>query len=681
MFGKAAWAWSASPDTGQQEGAVRQRAVPASQAPAGKQGACNRPVSLFPFMSAFFSPRRAAVPRRLCLSALALASAGTWAQTAAEPVVVTGSRVPTALQFIAADVVLIDEDRIRASTADSVEDLLRREAGLQLSRNGGPGQNASLFIRGAGGSSTVVLVNGVRIGSATLGLVELESLSLAQIERIEVLRGPGSSLYGADAMGGVVQIFTRRGEGQPRVAAHVAAGGYGASEGSASVSGAQGGLDYALSLSREANDGVSSVRPGDLFGNYNPDKDGYVRKGAQVDLGYEVAAGQRIGLSAGVRRLDSQFDSTDFSGGGRDSGQDFRNRLKGSDLAIHHSGRWDGGWTTQLQYAANDDDLRSGGTTTERFRTRRGQFTAQATWAADADHSLTMAYEHLVEKAESSSYGESQVKRDNDAMVLAYSGRFGPARLQADLRHDDSSDYGGTTTGRLGGSVEIAPGWRVRALAGTTFRAPSFNDLYFPGYGVDPGDGGIAPERGRSVELGLSWKGEEGDAALTVYRNKLRDLIGYESVAGNCPVPEEYPFGCAANIGRARLQGATLSGGYRWGDLSLRGSVDLLDAIDEDTGARLARRAAHQETLSADYTLGDWRLGAAVLRVGQRPDAGAQLAGYTTLDLKATWRFDTRWQLEARLLNATDRDYQPARDYQPLGRQAWIGLRYDGLGF
>jgi vitamin B12 transporter len=158
----------------------------------------------------------------------------------------------------------------------------------------------------------------------------------------------------------------------------------------------------------------------------------------------------------------------------------------------------------------------------------------------------------------------------------------------------------------------------------------------------------------------------------------MRDLIAYESDRSFCPAGTAYDYGCARNVNRARLTGLTLSGEHRWGDLSLSGTVDFLDAMDVATDTRLTRRAAHQESLAGDYRLGDWTVGAALLRVGARPDGGKVLDAYTTLDLKAHWRFAPQWRLEARLLNATDRDVEPARDYQGLGRQGWLGVRFDG---
>jgi vitamin B12 transporter len=216
----------------------------------------------------------------------------------------------------------------------------------------------------------------------------------------------------------------------------------------------------------------------------------------------------------------------------------------------------------------------------------------------------------------------------------------------------------------------------VRALAGTTFRAPSFNDLYYPGYGVAT----VQPERGRSIEAGLQWHQADSQASATVYRNLVSQLIGYQADRSQCPAAPAFDFGCAGNTGSARLLGATFNGQTRVGAWTLRATLDLLDATDEATGERLARRARHQETLAADWRGGPWSLGGTVVGVGDRPDGGKTLGAYATLDLQARWQLAPKWQLEARLLNVFDRDVEPVRDYRGLGRQAWIGVRYERAG-
>ena len=631
-------------------------------------------------MSSSLSAPRAprAVISPLCLCLLAAFASSASAQTTLQPIVVSGSREPQPLDRVTADVVVIDAERIRTSTADSLEDLLRREAGMQVARNGGPGKSSGTFIRGASTNSVVVLIDGVRIGSATLGQAAFEGISLAQIDHVEVLRGPGSSLYGADAVGGVVQIFTQRGEGPPSISANAAVGSYRSYEAGVGVSGAQQGFDYTVSLARDSSRGISTLKPGDQFGNYNPDDDGYKRDSALFKLGYTPVAGHRVGLSWNQSRLNSQYDASEYLASNNfnpDPTPDFRGKLKNDLVALDYRGVITPAWTTSAQLAHNDDDLLSGGTEKSRYRTQRDQLTWQNAWTPVVGQQFVFAFEHLTEKAHGDAYVED-VKRNNNALVLGYTGEFGAHVLQADVRQDDNSVYGTNTTGRLGWSIEIAKNLRVRALAGNTFRAPSFNDLYYPGYGVQS----VTAERGRSVELGLTWRDAGSELAATIYENRVRDLIAYEPDRANCPLNPAYDFGCARNIGNARMQGATLSGSHRFGNLRIAAMIDVLDAQDLDAKKRLPRRAAHQESLSADYDTGPYSFGAALLAVGARPDGNTRLGSYETLDLRARWRFAPQWQLEAKLLNATGRQIEPVRDYQSLGRQAWIGVRFDAKG-
>ncbi len=606
-------------------------------------------------------------------SIFSLTSVAT-AQALLDSVEVVGTREPAVLSRSAADIVVIDAPRIRASRADSVEDLIRREAGMQLARNGGPGQNVGFFIRGASTNSTVVLIDGVRVGSATLGQAEFESLGLAQIERIEVLRGPASSLYGADAVGGVVLIFTRRGEGPVRVNGAAALGGYRAREASVGVDGSGAGVDYAASLSRESSRGVSALSPGDALGAFNPDRDGYQRNAGSVRLGYTPAAGHRIGLSALQTHLNARYDGTEAPTYD-DPSPDFRNRLTTRVLSLDYRGALTSAWTTSAQLSRSVDDLASGGLLSSRFVTRREQATWQNAVRLGVDQQLVVAYERLNERAEADVFATAP-KRHNDAVVVGYSGRLAAHSVQADLRRDDNSAYGADTTGRVAYAYDVGAGIKLRGVAGTTFRAPTFNDLAYPGYGV----AGIQPEKGRSVEAGVSWQNDSASVSATVYRNRVRNLIGYQPDRTLCPPDPVYNFGCADNVSRARLQGLTLAAASRWGAFSARGNVDLLDAIDTTTGDRLTRRAAHQESVSVDYDPADWRFGASGLFVGARPDGGERLGGYFTLDLRAAWRVQPHWQIEARLLNALDRRIEPVLDYRALGRQAWLGVRYDGAG-
>ncbi len=626
------------------------------------------------------SPALRAAHGLLFVSLFPLAAA---AQSTLDPVIVTGTREPQPLSRSAADVVVIGAETIRDTSATSVEELLRRQAGIQLNQNGGPGQSSGYFIRGASSNGTVVLIDGVRLGSATLGQAEFEALSLAQIDHIEVLRGPASSLYGADAMGGVIQIFTRKGDGAPRVTGALALGRYDSKEGSIGVSGSSGAFDYAVAGGRESSRGVSAIRPNDLFGNFNPDDDGYSRNFGNLRLGYSPAEGQRIGLNVIETRLKAHYDSAEYDANfNPDPSPDFRSHLTTRVAALDYRSEISTLWTTTVQVSQSLDDSNSGGTMLSRFKTNREQATWQNALHLATGQQIMLAYEYLREKVQGDVFAD-ELKRANHAFVAGYSGAFGAGGVEASVRYDQNSVYGSNTTGSLGYSYQVAPGLRLRALAGTTFRAPTFNDLYYPFFGINPGnakDGkGIQPEKGRSFELGATWQSGSTTASATFYRNKLRNLIGYDPDPTGADCPAGF-FGCAANTARATLQGATLAATQSWGGLSVRGTIDFLDARDDDTGIRLARRAAHQETLAGDYDAGAWSAGASVLGVGARPDGGIDLGGYGVLDLRASWRFLPQWRLEARLLNALDHRIEPVRDYQGLGRQAWIGVRYDGKG-
>ena len=617
-----------------------------------------------------------ALPTLSALSALSVVPSIAFAQSSLDPVVVIGTREPQALSKSVADIVLIDRDTLRDSGAASVEEVLRRYAGLQILQNGGPGQTAGYLLRGTNTNSTVVMIDGLRIGSATLGQAAFEALSLDQIERIEVLRGPASGLYGSDAVGGVIQIFTKRGQGPLNITAGVAVGEYDSRKADFALSGAQAGFDYAASIGRETSDGVSSIRPNDLNGYYNPDRDGFRRTAATARLGFTPAEGHRIGVSASQNKLNSQYDSANFNPPDflPDATPDFRNRLTTRVVSADYRGTLSPIWTTTVLATHGIDDSRSGAPDPVPFKTTRDQATWQNALRLAPDQQLLLAYEHLSEKAEG--VVTEALKRTNNAYIAGYTGQFGATSLQANLRRDDNSAYGGFTTGTLGASYALTETLKVRALAGTSFRAPTFNDLYFPFYGRPD----IQPERGRSIEFGVNWRSGASSAAATVYRNKVRDLIVYNPDPSGTECPAGF-FGCADNIGRAKLQGATLSGAHRFGNLSLAATVDFLDARNVETGARLPRRAAHQESVSADYDTGVWSVGASLTEVGARPDVGAQLGAYAVTDQRATWRFLPQWRLEAKVLNVADRDVQPVYSYQGLGRQAWVGVRYDMKGF
>ena len=325
-----------------------------------------------------------------------------------------------------------------------------------------------------------------------------------------------------------------------------------------------------------------------------------------------------------------------------------------------------------MRASYQSDQLSSGADVISVYDTERRQFTAQATWTPLPQQQLLFALDLLRESITSTDY--SAPERDNTGLVVGYTARFGDNRLQADLRWDHNSVYGNQTTGKLGWGYALNPAWSLRAVAGTAFRAPTFNDLYFPDFGIVT----VQPERSRSIEAGIGYREQQTTLAMTAYYNKVSDLIGYQSDPGQCP--PGFDFGCAGNTSRALLQGITVQGAQQWGDFRVTLALDWLDAKDSDTDQTLPRRASNQQTLAVDWNQGPWQLGGTLLNVGSRPDGGVLLPAYQLLNLNARYRVARQWQIEARLQNALDEVYQPVRDYQGNARLFWLGLRFDGRG-
>ena len=293
-------------------------------------------------------------------------------------------------------------------------------------------------------------------------------------------------------------------------------------------------------------------------------------------------------------------------------------------MALEYQGVVSSEWTNLLRASYQSDQLESGADFVSTYDTSRRQITAQTTWTPAPQHQLVAAIDLLTESIHSSDY--SAPDRDNTGLVLGYTGRFGAQKLQADLRWDHNSVYDNQTTGKLGWGMDVAPGWSVRAVAGTAFRAPTFNDLYFPDYGVVT----LLPERSRSVEAGLNYQAEQTSVAATAYYNKVSDLIGYQADPSQCP--PGLNFGCAGNTGRALLQGITLQGLQQLGNFQFTLALDWLNAKDRDTDQTLPRRAANQQTFAVDWNEGPWQLGGTVLRVSSRPDAGVLLPAYAAAE-------------------------------------------------
>lgn len=584
------------------------------------------------------------------------------AAAAQDTVVVTASRIAESLDDTLSSVTVIERADIERLQARTLDELLAGVEGFALTRQGGVGQPTSVFLRGGESDHVLWLVDGVRIGSVTTGIPVVQDLPIDTIERIEIVRGPRSSLYGADAMGGVVQIFTRRGSAAP-ASLRVSGGSHGTTQlaFAGGLGDASGWLD--LQASHLRTDGVNACLglpfpPGGGCFTSEPDRDPY--RNGSVNL----RAGTRMGhheLEAFVQRSEAHvaFDSS---------------YLNESDLMNQVAGvKWVAtprdGWRSTVQAGRSWDEstsLRAGSAFTGVFNSSRDS----ASWQNDlrlGAGDLVLGVDWLRDQVESDT-GYTRTSRDDRAAWGQYSLRQGAFSAALALRADDNQQFGSNTTGSLALGWRTASGVQVHASYGTAFKAPSFNELYYPGYSNPD----LRPERARTAEIGLRGVAAGVRWNLAAYRSEVDDLVAFDLATF---LPQ--------NIARAQLAGA--EGGLEWrtGPWRLSQTVSWLQAEDRSAGASRGRELPRRPEWSGRTAL-DWSaerlgLGASVQWASQRYDDLAntrRLGGYAVVDLTASWRLTPEVELQARVANALDRRYETATLYPALGREAFLTVRW-----
>ncbi len=606
---------------------------------------------------------RHALAALACFTPLLPAAAQTAAAALLDPVVITATRTPQPLSSVLADISVVERAEIERSGVTGVADLLARLPGIEFSRNGGPGSATSVFVRGSETRHTAVYIDGVRVDSQSTGGTPWEQIPLDQIERIEVLRGPAAAIYGSDAVAGVIQLFTKRGQGAPRPTASLTVGSYGTLQGQIGVSGSADSLDYSLSAAHGLSEGFDARTP--AVAGHNPDKDGWKRSSLQGRVGYQLNAVHRLDASLLASNLRSGYD--DFAPGADDEN---RHHLRSGSLGWQ--GRWSADATTRLQLGQTESRYESqpnfyGTETTLRDYTlqheqRFGVHLLSATLERREDELLNPATMFS---------GTLKGKRHQDAIGLGWRGDFGNHGLQAHVRHDEDSEFGGKSTGSAAWGWAFAPQWRVTASAATSFRVPTLYQRF-----SQYGNPDLVPETGRNVELGLRWANAGSEASLAAWRNKVSNLIDF-----GAPGPCLDSFGCYVNVGRAQLEGITLAGRTQLGGATLRGSLDWHDPRNLGTDQVLARRAKRLASFGAETTLAGWTTGAEVQAADRRFEydflGNAQrLGGYGLVNLFVSTRLTPELTLEGRIDNLGDKDYQLARNYATAGRNGQVTLRW-----
>ena len=609
--------------------------------------------------------------KRLPLAGVvALAGLGAHAQVPVVPtapqtldnVVVTAIRSPQAQDQALRDVTVISRGDIEAAGSLSLAELLQRFALVEFRATGGPGQPTGLFLRGANAAQTLVLVDGLRVNSATVGTTSVENIPLDMIERIEVVKGPLSSLYGSDAIGGVIQVFTRAG-GKPRFFASAgfgsdrderASAGFRTSDADTAISFAMGGRRV---------DAPSATNARNFC--FDPDRDPYDNAFANLQASYKLRPEEVIALTAFVTRGRTHFD-----GCPDDQGRTFddRNIQTISGARLSSSMFFAPWWSSRLVVGQGRDKLEIEGSSPSRFETRQDQ----AGWINEFGTQVgtVMAGLETVRQSIASDTVFSTTRRNTNSGFLALNETWQGQRLEASIRRDQDDQFGDRNTG----SVSYGAPWPGVALLSFTygrgFRAPTFFDLYAPSSKFYVANPGLRPEKSTSRELSLRSDAKSNlHWRLTGFDNRIADLI-------------TYVFPTVVNVNRARIRGVEASVDAAWLGVRWRASLAAQRPRDEDTGKALQGRAQRFGTFEGSYGRQEWSVAAGVTASGERFDStdesrASRLPGYATLFARATWRIDRKWALDVTAANLLDKRYESAVGYDAPRRGVFLNLRFD----
>jgi vitamin B12 transporter len=576
------------------------------------------------------------------------------------PIVVTADRRAQRLADAIPQTSLFDAQDITDTTARDLPGLLQFAPSAQVVRNGGPGATSSLFLRGASSTQSLVLIDGVRVDSVSQGNAQLEQIPLDQIDHVEVVNGNVSALYGSGAIGGVVQVFTKDGGNHPpRFHFEVEYGSYHTQRQTAGVDGAldkDGRTTFSVTFARAKTDGFSSIDP--ALAPVNPNANGYFNESVSASLRHKLNDRWDIGMRYFQSNGNDSFDNP-FA-----LPTDLNNlHSKVQTASVFANGKLTDWWTTHFVVATGNDGSNTSlnGDYLYRYDSDNRQYTWQNDFTFARDQKLQLGYEHLDQTLDSNQY--SAPDRHVNSVFAGYTGRFGNSQIQANLRRDQYSDFGGANSYYLGYGYDFDEHWKATASWSDAFRAPSFNDLYYP-YSGNPL---IQPEHSHSAEAALQYASDAlGLLKLTAFQTRYTNLIDYVQTTPGIYVAE--------NVGHAKVQGIEGSWQGHVGKTDVRAAMTFQNPVDEDAHTDLNRRARHFASFTANRNVGGWRVGGEWLVSGERDDSGTPLGGYGIVNLSARYNITKAWYVAAQIQNLFDKDYELAYTYNTPRRGAYLTL-------
>lgn len=577
-----------------------------------------------------------------------------------DAVVVTAARSPVALKDTLASTTVITEEDIQRTQARNLYQVLKTVPGVNVRRRGGRAANSSVSLRGMGASGTLVLVDGIRIESGTSGDVDIQQIPVDQIERIEIVRGPKSSLYGSSALGGVIQIFTRSGK-KDGVRYSAGYGSDNTREGVVTATGSSDNSTYSLTLSHVESDG---------FDNQYSDDDAT----GEAWLDYDDDSYRKSNMSyRGVASFSDHVDGfvsliRNESKNDWDGNAAYPSTVTDSTIATIGTEITFENYTSKLQYGrfneeyVSSDPLASWNNGTGKVLRNEAQW--ENTYQMDANNRLSFGADYKVEDAAYILDWGNYDKTDRDMFsgYLNGSSRFGNVTIEGGFRHDDDEVFGSHLTGDGGVALHFSEQTKLSFTYGEAFKAPSNNDLYYPGYG----NPNLKPESSRSIELGLDTYTDSLMASFHVFRTKADDLIAYNPVI----------FG-PENINEATIKGAEFQFGTNIFSLDVGLNLTYQQPKNNITGDDLQLTPRQVASLEVDKTTERWSVGLSWYVQGKQYDnRGDRLPGYGLLGLRGSYQLNPQWTFRTRIDNALDKDYIEITNYNTEGLFAMVYVDY-----
>jgi len=605
-------------------------------------------------------------------------------------VFVTATRTPISKNNVIADVTTISSEDIERAGSSSLPELLQRQPGIEISNLGGPGKVSTIGIRGTSSTHSIVLVDGIRLSAATTGFSAIEHIPLSQIEKIEIVRGPASSLYGQDAIGGVIQIFTKKGIDGFKPYVDIGYGSYNTSNFKSGVRAGNNQTTYAINFAAMNSDGFSAFvpNPANAANSKNLDKDGYKNYSLSSSLSHKINQDYEIDLQYFLSNGKNQFDNR-FANFSPSFHGNYRNEIKLETYAMNIKGQINKTWQSSIKLSQSTDkylDLQKLNNFTfeddanlkDLYKTTQDQLSWQNNVALPRG-SITLLYDFLKQRIKTTDVYE-KTQRTNHGVMVGYSLIEDKHNFQSNFRKDFNSVYEDAVTGNIGYAYSIDPNWTIASSYGTAFVSPSFNFLYSLADSFALGNPNLKPEKSKNIEGSIRYKDDSGSMSLTMFQNKIDDFIIYTAPA------EAGSRTSTQNLNKAEIQGLTISGDQFFGHFQIKGSATGQSAKNEDTDKYLPRRASLIGNINLNYYIGNWNIGVEETFSGKRFDDKeniVNLSGYALTNIVTDYKINDKLKLNLRLNNVFDKDYSLAAEgrsgfkYQTPGRSLFANLRYD----